>query len=262
MSRKQSLWLIIIFCITLLLSFIVNLPVRHILKFVQLPADIEIHGLHGTISNGMIEALRYQSFQLSDIDYEIQPLCLFTASLCYRFKSEDKELFLNTDFNLITQNSSISQSKILLNSDDFKDIPQLLAQPKGLLLVKLDRFTLVDAQITVLEAKVDWLDAGIQGEDQLLGNYFAQISKETDKLSIRLNDKGSLLTVNGDIAVKWNGQYDIDLAFETKPTLNKAVISVMQMLTTKSGLNRFSIKRSGTLPARGLKHLKLFGSNL
>ena len=261
MNRKQSIWVIALFFITLLISVVVSIPVRQVFRFVELPADVKLQGLQGTISKGTIESLNYKNFHLAEVDFKFRPLCLFSAQLCYQLMSDDKELLLDVGINQITQNISISQSTILLDSDVFKDIPQLLAQPKGKILVFIDSLTLVDSKITNLVAKVDWLDAGIQGEDQLLGNYQALINQHEDKLGIKLSDKDSLLTVKGDIGVKWSGQYNVDLEFKTLPMLNKAVISVMQMTTKQSGLNRFTLKRSGNLSAVGLNFLNSFSSN-
>ena len=231
------------------------------MRIVELPAEIKIQGLQGTLSKGMVESLSYKSFHLADVNFKIQPLCLFMAALCYRLNSEDKELSVDIKVNLLTQNVSIDQSQILLGSDVFKDIPQLLAQPKGQLLIVIDSLTLVDSKITDLAAKVDWLEAGIQGEEQLLGNYSALINKEEDKLSIKLSDKKSLLSVKGGIDVKWDGKYNVDLKFETRPMLNKAVISVLEMMTKKSGLNRFTVKKSDKLSAERIKFLKYFYSD-
>jgi len=262
MSKKQSFWVIAIFFIVLLSSLLINLPARHILQFVEIPAEIKIQGLKGSITNGQVQIFSYKNFHLKNVGFNIQPLCFLKAGLCYQLQSTDKELLVNAEVNLLSQNISLSQSQILLDSDIFKDIPQLLAQPTGELAIFIETLTYGESKIKDLVAKVDWLGAGIQGEDQLFGNYNAQIVKQTDGLNFKLSDQNSLLSVVGDIDVNWNGQYDVDLKFESRPTLNKSVISVLEMTTKKSGLNRFSLKRSGKVSPAALKYLTLFESNV
>ncbi len=262
MSKKQSFWVIAIFFIVLFGSLVISLPARHILQFVDIPAEINIQGLQGSITDGRVQTFSYNNFHLKNVDFNIQPLCFLKAGLCYQFQSTDKELLVNIEVNLLSQNVSFSQSQILLESDIFKDNPQLLAQPTGQLAVFIETLTYGKSKITDLVAKVDWLGAGIQGEDQLFGSYNALMVKETDGLNVKLSDQDSLLSVVGDIDVKWNGQYDVDLKFESRPTLNKSVISVLEMTTKKSGLNRFSLKRSSKVSPAAMKYLTLFESNV
>lgn len=258
MSKRQSVWVIGLFIFTLFTGLLVNTPLQHVLKIVQLPPEIKMSGVHGTLLGGSVKSLVYKNFQLLDVDYDFQPGCLFKLSLCYELTSVDKELFLDIGLSLITQNVSVTKGSILIDSEVFKEFPGLLAQPKGQFLVIVDQLLLVNSKISDLEAQVDWLDAGIQGEEQLLGNYHAQLSKEKENLSIQIKDNNSLLSVTGDIGIKWNGQYNINLNFETRPSLNKSVISVLQMATKKSGLNRFTLKKTEKLNAKGLEILRIF----
>ena len=260
MNRKQTYWVVDLFFIVLLIGSLVGIPARHVLRFVELPADIKIKGLNGSITSGNIEAIRYQKFTLTDVDFSLRPLCLAKISICYEIKSDDNNLLLNIEANLLTQISSISHSQIQLDSSIFKDMPQMLVQPKGELLIAIQSMTFVDAKINELSATLDWPGAGIEGEDQLLGNYHATLLQEEERLSIKLDDKDSLLSARGDIEVKWSGQYSVNLKFESKPELNKSVINVLQMATRQSGLNKYALKTAGNLPSQSMQYLQLFNT--
>ncbi len=260
MSRKQLIWAIALFIISLIIFSISNIPARQVMRLVELPANIQIKGLNGSITNGNVEALRFQQFTLTDVDFNFQPLCLVKLSICYQLTSDDKNLKLNLETNLITQNSSISDSQIAIDATLFKDIPQMLVQPKGEMLVTIQSMALVDSKINGLNATLDWPGAGIEGADQILGNYYASIVQQKDNLIVKLDDKDSLLSIKGDIDIKLNGQVDMKLKFETKPDLNKSVTSVLEMTTKKSGLNKYTLKKTGRLPANNLKYLKVFNA--
>lgn len=278
MSRKQSFWVVSLFLLALLSSLVVNIPLRQVLHYVEIPAEIKMQGLHGTVTDGLVKVVTYQALsskavpkkaisnqafpnqvlRLTDVGFQFQPLCLLKAAVCYKLHSVSNELSVQIEANLISQSFSISQGEVLLGSDVFNDIPQLLAQPRGQLAVSIDILTLVNFKVTDLVARVNWIGAGIQGEDQLLGNYNALIKTETDKLSIILGDDNSLLSVDGDIGVKWNGQYEVDLKFESRPTLNRSVISVLELATKRSGLNRFTMKKAGNLSPSSVNFLNYF----
>jgi len=249
MNKKQVFAVIVLFLVTLLFSLAINLPVRHLLRFVEIKAPLQLHGLSGTILQGKIEQLGYEQFVVSEVSFSFQPVCLLRAVVCYQFSSDDRELLLNVEGNPLTRKISARQSRITLESELLQDLPQLLVKPKGEFAVVIEDLSVVDGLLSDLEASIDWLGAGVQGEDQLLGNYRALIIKQPEQLSITLSDTDSLLKVAGDINLEWNGRYAMDLQFVSQPSLNPSVTSVLSMATTRSGLNSFSLKKSGKMDA-------------
>ena len=256
MNKKQILAIVLIFVFTLLISLLINLPVRHLLRFVEIQPPLQLQGLSGTISNGKIERLSYQQLSISEVKFEFQPVCLFKAAICYQFSADDKALWLNLEVNPLTRNASVKQSSVMLGSEILNDFPQLLVKPKGDFSIFIDKLSASDAGLSDLDASIDWLGAGVQGEDQQLGNYRAVISMQNDKVNINMSDQDSLLLLKGDIDVFWAGNYNVDLKFESRPGLNQSVVSVLSMATARSGLNRFSLKRSGKLDASSQKVLE------
>jgi len=251
MTRKQVTGIVIIFLLTLVVSLLINLPVRQLLRFVEIPPPLQIQGLSGTITSGKIERLSYQKFTIAEVIYDFQPACLFKAVVCYQFTADERELRLNLEVNPITRKVSASQSSITLESEILNDFPQLLVKPKGDFAVLVDQLTISENGMSELDASLDWLGAGVQGEEQLLGNYRAVIAMQNDGFNINLSDMDSLLGLKGDIKLEWTGGYNINLKFEAKPTLNQSVISVLSMATARQGLNRFNLNRNGKLDASG-----------
>lgn len=256
MTRRQSSWILSLFIITLLISLIINVPVKQLFRFVTIPPDIGIQGVHGTIVKGKLDTIAYQNFRLEDISYVLQPFCLLKLSVCYALSSTQAALKLNIETSLINQNVSVRESQIQLQPELINTIPGLLVKPKGEFLLNIEEMTFVDLKLADLQSKIDWMDAGIQGEEQVLGNYSALISRETDRISIKLGDKDSLLSVIGDIQVKLDGQFQLDIKFVSRPGLDKSVISVLDMTAKKTGLNRFTIKRSGRVPPNMMQVLQ------
>lgn len=256
MKRNQVVWIVVLFVVILLLSLMVNIPARQALRIIKLPPEVQIQGLKGTVSSGDIEVLAYQGYNLKNVHFDNQPVCLLKASICYRLYSDDHELLVNFEANPLTRRVSITHSKIKLRSQIFENIPKLLVKPRGQFYINIKDLILIEMKLSALTASVQWMDAGIEGEDQIFGNYLANISQHSEQINIRLSDQNSLLSVEGDIDVKWNGRYQLDLKFETSPSLNPSVKSVLELSAKRTGLNRFSIKNSGVLPNKILENLK------
>lgn len=256
MSRRQRGWILAIFLIMLVISLIINVPVKQIFRFVELPPHIGIQGVQGSIVKGKVASISYQNFRLKDISYSFQPFCLFKLAVCYDLSSTQAALKLNIETSIISQAISVSESQIQLGPEIIKTIPGLLVKPKGEFLLEIEDMTFVDFKLADIRSKIDWMDAGIQGEEQVLGNYTALISREKERIKIKLADNDSLLSVNGDIQVRLDGQYDLDIKLVSRPALDKSVISVLEMTAKKTGLNRFSIKKAGRVPPDIMKILQ------
>jgi len=260
MGRKWALWVIVIFVVTLSSSLIINTPVRQLMQFIKLPDAIQIQGLNGTVTKVQVDALQVQGLTFQNISFKLQPGCFLRASICYQIVSDENDLFINIGVSLITQAVSIKQSQITLGSDIFQNNSQILIQPKGDFRLKVNSLVYTNTTVSDLVASVDWLGAGIQGEDQLLGNYQAIIETEAEKIAIKLSDTDSLLSLKGTIDINWDGKYKIDVELEGKPSLNRSVISALEMIAKRSDLNRFVIKKSGVLPPDRMKLLRLIHS--
>lgn len=247
MNNRQIFWIIFLFLSALVFNLLLNTPAKQLFRLIDLPPEIAIHGLHGAISRGSIDRIDYNQFNVSDVHFRFQPLCLLKISVCYKFNSEGQEILLNVERNLLTQRNSIKQSRILLDSGKLGDIPHLLAQPTGQFEINIINFESDDSSIFDLAAKVDWRNAGVKGEDQILGSYQAMLSTQPDKLTIHISDSDSQLSIVGDLDVKWNGLYTLDLKLQSRETLNSSVISILDMMTKKVDLNRYVIKRTGKL---------------
>ena len=252
MMAKPALWMTLLFILALLFGLLVNLPAVQLLRFIELPPGLAIKGLTGDITDGRLERLNFEGFELTDIDFELQPGCLFNASICYRLRSDDKQLLATIRFNPLSQRVELRQSQILLASELLNNMPGLIVKPSGEFLIYIENLSYAGGRISELEGRVDWMDAGIQGEDQPLGNFRAGIKREADKLAIKLADRDSLLSVSGGIDINWQGRLTTDVRFETQPSLNQSVKTVLELTAKKTGLNRFELKRTAQLTGTNL----------
>lgn len=262
MSGRQITLAMVLFLIAFLIGALINIPAIQLFHFIQLPQNVAIEGLQGSLTNGKISRVEVQGYPMSDLAFKLQPECLIKLSICYQISSDEDGILLNLERSLLGQSMQISDSYIEIPDSIFTKIPNLLVKPTGDFSVQIGALRIDQAQkLEVLSAQVKWNKAGVAGEKQVIGNYTANITTSHDGLDVQLSDRESLLGVQGNVAMNWQGQFETDLELEHKAGLNPSLISVLEMSAQKSGLNQFRIKKKGVLPANILRQIGRFLPN-
>ncbi len=258
MTRKQITLSTALFVLAFLFGAVINIPAVQIMNFITLPKQVAVQGIQGSVTNGSVDRLDFQGYTISNVNFHLQPTCLLKISVCYQLSSDEDGVLLNLEYSLLTQSSDISDSYIDLPSSVLDNIPNLLVNPAGDFYIEIEKLQISnERKLTDLKALVNWNNAGIQGEDQIIGNYTAGITNSKDGLNASLSDKNSLLGLKGDVALNWNGVYEADLQLESKAGLNPSLLSVLDMSARKSGLNQYRLKKKGTLPAHISNQIKM-----
>jgi hypothetical protein len=259
MTRKQITLTSALFLLVFLIGTVINTPVTQLFHLIHLPKQVAIQGLQGSITKGKVDVVEIQGYTIFGLHFHLQPACLLKFAVCYQLSSDESGLLLNLDRSLITQSTNVSDSYIDLPSTTFDNIPGLLVKPAGDFRIEIRQLELNSEQrLADLSALVQWNNAGIQGENQVIGNYAADISTTKDGFSALLSDKNSLLGLKGDVTLSWKGSYVADLEFEHKAGLNPSLLSVLEMSAKKTRLNQFKMNRKGVLPPNILNQLQRF----
>ena len=254
--RKPVIWLILLFVLSLALGLLINTPARQILRFASLPDTLVMQGLQGTLRAGRIQQLGYQGLLFSDLGYRLQPGCLFRLAMCYRVVTAAGELDLELQTSLLSGSFSVLESRLRLGEEAFSAVPGLLIQPRGDLVIDIERLTIEQQKLQDLTGRISWNRAGLQGEEQELGNYSALISQVSEGFSIKLDQATGLLLVAGEMQLAWNGTYQVDLTLESKAGLSDSINNALGLLASKSGLNQYRIDRKGRIDRNLLQWLK------
>ncbi len=247
MSKKQIGWIITAFFIALLLSLLVNMPARQLLRVVKLPPRLHIAGLSGSITKARIERLTYRQFSLRQLQLRWQPGCLFQLAICYRASSSDQRLLANVRLQPITGVVSLQHSRIGLSATLLHDVSTLLIKPRGRFDIVVDQLDAHQGKLKQVAGHIVWHQAGIEGEDQSLGDYQAQFTSAEDGLHITLADQQGLIKLHGELLLSWNGEYRADATLAARPGLKPSIKNALGLMTRKTGLNRYQIHRKGRL---------------
>jgi len=247
MTRRQRVWIILAFILVLLGGLLVNMPIVHLMRWVQLPPGLQMQGLAGTPGRISLDAIRYQDFELRDLSLEFQPTCLLKLQVCYQAVSTTSGLSATLQGHLLDQSLQLSDARLQLPTEALRQFPQMLVQPAGQFNLSVRSLVFSDPQIIELDAMLNWANAGIEGEQQVLGNYTARFALTDEGLAIDLDDQDSLLSMKGDALIGRDGQYRLQVRLTGKPGLNRSVYSVLDMAGQKTAANNYLIKQAGRL---------------
>lgn len=248
MTAKQIFISIGIFLLAFLFGLLVEMPVTQLFRVINQPAQVQLQGLQGTVFIGKIDRLQVQSYPLSQIQYSLSPTCFFKLALCYQVLSDEEGLDLKLQYSLLGRGISLKDSNIELPASFFDTIPNLPVKPAGQFAINIENLQLdSDLRLEDFLGHVVWSNAGVQGEDQVIGDYRADIKPSDDGIDVALSDQDSLLGLKGNIKLNWQGGYDADLELLKRNGLNPSIINIMDMLAKKSGLNQYRIKQKGRL---------------
>ncbi len=262
MSAKQITLVTTTFLLAFLFGALLNVPAIQLFHFIQLPQNVAVAGVEGSLSKGRVSRLEVQGYPVSDLTFELKPTCFIKLAICYQAISDEDGIYLNLERSLLSASLQIYDSQVDIPNTVFTQIPNLLVKPGGTFSVKIAQLELNAAQkLEALSATVDWNKARIEGEKQVIGNYAAEVNSSSNGLDIKISDRDSLLGIQGSVNVSWKGQYETDLDLEHKPGLNPALVSVLDMSAQKSGLNQFRIRKKGVLPSNVLSRIGRFLPN-
>jgi hypothetical protein len=259
MTRKQISFASALFILAFLVGAVINVPVSQLFHFVTLPNQVAYQGVQGSVTNGQVDIVGFQGHTISNLKYHLQPTCLLKIAVCYQLSSDEDGILLNVEYSLLFQSTRISDSYIDLPATVFDNIPNMLVKPAGDFRIEIGQLQLdSNHKLTDLNGVLKWDNAGVQGENQAIGNYVATLSNSKEGITALLSDQNSLLGLKGDATLNWNGNYEADLEFEHKPGLNPSLISVLDISAKKSGLNQYRLKKKGVLPANIFNQIKRF----
>ena len=262
MSRRHKFWIVTAFVLTVLVGALVNMPVVHLMRWVQLPPGLQVRGLEGTIFRIHIEKLRYQDLGLSDLALNFQPLCLARLQVCYQATSPDFGLLANLSASAWDRSIGLSDSRIDVPVELIaQQFPRLLVRPTGDFSLSIRSVRFSGQAVSDIDANLIWNNAGIEGEQQILGNYSAKLRQDDEGLAIELHDQDSVLSVNGGARIFLDGRYQMEIRMDGQSGLNRSVYSALDMFGQKTSAYRYLVNQGGRLPPQATALLQRYLSD-
>lgn len=251
---RRRVGLSVFFLLCLMVSLALNIPLVHVLSRVELPENLSISGLDGSVLNGNLEQVLVDRIEINNFEYQFNAGCLLSLSVCYQFQFEQGEGALQV--NLFDQSLTLNNLDITYPLEELSVYAdKLLVQPTGLVNLTIESMILKDQQINQINATAVWQAAGVSGEPINLGDYELKLESGNQAYQFQLKDKEALLTVDGKGQLKANGQYSANISIRSEPGLNRSIKSALEFIAKKQGLNQYDIRRTGKLPVQVMSRL-------
>ena len=249
-KRLKTVWRpALFFLVCLTIGLLINMPARLVLNQVQIPDNLKILRLQGTLFSGEVGELRIGQLPINQLAYRIDLSCLLTAAVCYQLAFEDG--MVKAGFEPISQTIRLSQLDAEFPVQQLAAFGnQLLVSPSGSLRVESDTFTIRQGKVVEFEALTTWTGAGIIGEDFNLGDYQLEITKDSDLYRLILQDNDAVLDIDGEGKLSSDGNYSLNIKIQARAGLDSRIKNALELVAKKKGLNQYSVRRSGQLDSK------------
>ena len=239
--------LIVLLCLTVALLF--NLPVQHLLPYVQLPPSMQLAGVDGTVLKGKASELRISDFPLRGIRYRYMPSCIPLLKICYHVVYNRGEI--QVAYDLLHGDSEVSRSEI---EYPVADLLRLLpdeapANPSGRLQLRIDDLSMQADKLVAINGRLIWIDLGLNdvGIKIDIGDYQVDFRGDPQRYEFTFSDLNASLDVSGDGTISADGLYQVDVRIEGEAGIEPHVKNVLQRVATRTGFNKYRIKKKGRL---------------
>jgi hypothetical protein len=238
--------LIVLLCLTVALLF--NLPVQHVLPYVQLPPSMQLAGVDGTVLKGKVSELRISDFPLRGIRYRYMPSCIPMLKICYHVVYNRGEI--HVAYDLLNGDSEVSRSEI---EYPVADLLRLLpdeapANPSGRLQLRIDDLSMQADKLVSINGRLIWNDLGLNDRVKIhVGDYQVDFRGDPQSYEFTFSDLNASLDVSGDGQISADGLYQVDVTIENNTGIEPQVKSVLNLVATRAGVNKYRIKQKGRL---------------
>ena len=246
---RKSWKYLLFFMLCLVIALAVNLPVRQVLAYVQLPKTVSLGGVDGTVFHGGAQVVSIRNFPLRDVSYRFEPSCIALLKVCYRIDYEKGTA--RAAYDLLNGDVELSETRAEYQAIELAAyVPNMIVQPDGRLELLLDEATVIAGQPAALNGKLIWRDLGLKtGDDTLsIGDYQVDFSGSPQKYDLKLSDLDASLKADGKGSISADGQYSVNINLSSENPIDPKIRNVLDLLATKAGYNNYRVERKGRLP--------------
>ena len=240
---------ILFFLLCFIFALLFNLPIQQVLPHLQLPGNIKLVGVQGTVFRGTVQEINIDQFPLRSISYRNLPSCILLLKACYQISYDQGTVQLAYD--VINGNTEISHTRVEYPVAELvRHVPNLLVKPIGNVELVIDDLSMVQGKPTTLNGQLIWRDLGIDngGSKISVGDYQVDFTGDQQKIDFKLSDLDASLDVAGKGEVTADGQYSVDIKIEAKTGVDPKIKNVLDLVASNTGYNKYRVEQTGRLP--------------
>ncbi len=248
---KQLIKLSIIALAAYVVFLFVTFPAQRAYDYFaeQLPPTIKVYGIKGTVWSGNVELLTLASQHYRNARWHFQPRSLLTGQALFQLDFDNGQsqikggVGVDISRNLVLKNLVLQQELI--------DIQALMQSPATVGGKISGRFeSLVASRNKMSKAKANFVlrDVALLLPRRTEWGDFKLVVDSADvKTSIKINDQGGPLLVEGSITIDTDNQYDVSLAIAAASGASNDLIQGIGLFGRPANDGKIHLKYSGSL---------------
>ena len=240
---------VLFFVLCLVFALLFNLPIQQVLAHLQLPANIKLVGVKGTVFRGTVQEIVIDRFPLQSVSYRLLPSCIPLLKACYQISYEQGTL--EAAYKVFDDATEISGARIEYPvAELMKYVPNVPVSLVGRVELMIDELSMVQGKPAALNGKLIGRDLGVDndGSKISIGDFQVDFTGNQKKYEFKLSDLDARLDVAGTGEIGADGQYNFDIKLNAEDGLDPKVKNVLEVFAAKAGYNKYRIEQKGRLP--------------
>ncbi|MCA1931712.1 type II secretion system protein N [Rheinheimera sp.] len=238
--------------IGLYLVFLVVLaPAAWWLKLVDLPSQLKLGPVSGTLWQGQVQAVSLNGYVLPQLSWQLKPWALFTGKLALSLDigqiRQPTLPYAKADLAYGFSGLELNSSQLRLPVEPIIPLLKLRlpfeVSASGNLLLNIQHFTMGAPWCEQLAGKASWLDAKFLAPSGWidLKALDAGLSCEQGQLQL-VTEPGNPLALNVTAVIGEQGKYQLNGTMKPDASMPKEVHQAMQYVSRPDAEGRFTLK--------------------
>jgi len=244
---RSTRGLITIGVLVLVLGLIIMFPARVAIGWFA-PAEVAISGIQGSVWNGRANEAAFSGIYVSDVEWRLNALQLFTGKLSYSVEATPVSGFLESDVSVGFNGAlTLSDLTAALPLDLFAGVSGVPGL-QGNASLTFERVEFTDGLATAADGTVQIANLliPIVGRDSL-GGYKAEFFTQNNGISASIEDTDGVLDLAGSLQIRTDRSFEFIAQVIAKPETPQSIRNQLQFLPPANARGQQELRLEGIL---------------
>jgi len=227
-----------------LFFLITNLPARFVLSVINLPADIKLSSVSGTIWSAKVKNFQYKSIELGSVKWELHPLNLLSGSVSADVSIINNKQYINTEVSFTASGKiELEETRFLIELSSFQPLTYGMpfaydGKVSGYFPVSyilMNEYVALNGKLSLNSLKL------ISPQQQLFGDFVIDFRAEKEgQTSGQIKDTGGPLSMEGQLTLNKSGILNLSAKMAAREAGN-SLDNMLALFGRKDGSGRIQL---------------------
>lgn len=242
-NKKNIKYISLVF-VLYLFFLITNLPANIVLSVMNIPGNIKIMSVSGTVWSGEVRSLKYSGIDLGSVNWELHPLNLLIGELSADVSIVNKKQYFKSEVNYSSSGKiELEETRFLINLSSLQPLTygmpfSYAGNASGYFPVSSfhkNNYVSINGKLSLSNIEM------ISPQHQSFGAFSIDFRAEKEgATSGRIKDNGGELNMEGQLTLSKKGQFNIAAKLAAREK-NSSLEQVISFLGGKDASGRVSL---------------------